>query len=610
MDSLSFIDDDVNDDDYNLFLLLSAQHRHQKRIILDLVCQPCVEDNQEHLLNDVISARSLYCRPCKDETNAMYESEQSIVSVLALVKPIVDAFDASFHPSVTDIAEPFNEVKSEEMFSSSSYMKKNPRFCIGHKERVLGSSFSECGAYLATASQDSTIKIWNVETNQFLSTITLNKDYEALRVVWANSIWYEKFRLTSEKSMEIENPMDTKDSNIFILAIGGADGVVRLFSTENPAEQNGWTCIVTIDHSLCRHFMTRLAADPSDRPQIYSLQFIDPPFHSDDLSKDLSAGSFLLTSSDDHIHVWKISIQNKKLKLSDDSSSSHQFDFDELFSVRFSLDSNNDNKTCSADVCRVTDAKMSSSTSVEQLTVVGQKMNIEEREVSEDETQQIFGGARNPMNLVYVFDAAYCPGNGLIGIALSDGTFRILDDYGNLLLSLNSPDNASHLTSFSWHSSGDKIAACTASGLLIVWTITINDDLEQFQPSVTVTLCVICSDGSDNRAPLYGAAFLNLMHTGNDLDRGIIADRYPMAATLIVAWSSDGKLYLWDANNYVLVSELRSDFDYPIYSVSIDVHEKKEEGNKLTFAVAGGGVASGFIGIPVYLFHVFLKDID
>jgi hypothetical protein len=61
----------------------------------------------------------------------------------------------------------------------------NKRECLGHKETIYGVNFSDCGTYLATASQDATVCVWDVATNSLLSTLTgHNKDYECLRTVW------------------------------------------------------------------------------------------------------------------------------------------------------------------------------------------------------------------------------------------------------------------------------------------------------------------------------------------------------------------------------------------------------------------------------------------
>ena len=61
----------------------------------------------------------------------------------------------------------------------------NERTCFGHKETIYCVSFSECGRYLASASQDATVCIWEASTNSLLSTLTgHNKEFECLRVAW------------------------------------------------------------------------------------------------------------------------------------------------------------------------------------------------------------------------------------------------------------------------------------------------------------------------------------------------------------------------------------------------------------------------------------------
>ena len=65
----------------------------------------------------------------------------------------------------------------------------NERSCIGHKETIFGAAISTCGMYVATASQDSTVRIWDAKTNNALSTLKGHStDHECLRVAWYVSI--------------------------------------------------------------------------------------------------------------------------------------------------------------------------------------------------------------------------------------------------------------------------------------------------------------------------------------------------------------------------------------------------------------------------------------
>jgi WD40 repeat protein len=67
------------------------------------------------------------------------------------------------------------------------------RCCLGHKGTIFGVSFSECGNFLASASQDSTVCVWNVKTNALLATLKEHsQEHECLRVAWyvyCDAVW-------------------------------------------------------------------------------------------------------------------------------------------------------------------------------------------------------------------------------------------------------------------------------------------------------------------------------------------------------------------------------------------------------------------------------------
>lgn len=63
--------------------------------------------------------------------------------------------------------------------------RPNEAQCLGHKETIYGLQFSPCGNYMATASQDATIGVWDVASHRLLRTLTgHSKEAECLRVGW------------------------------------------------------------------------------------------------------------------------------------------------------------------------------------------------------------------------------------------------------------------------------------------------------------------------------------------------------------------------------------------------------------------------------------------
>jgi hypothetical protein len=63
--------------------------------------------------------------------------------------------------------------------------RPNEALCLGHKETIYGLQFSPCGNYMATASQDATIRVWDVASHRLLQTLSgHSKEAECLRVGW------------------------------------------------------------------------------------------------------------------------------------------------------------------------------------------------------------------------------------------------------------------------------------------------------------------------------------------------------------------------------------------------------------------------------------------
>lgn len=91
------------------------------------------------------------------------------------------AFYASQRPEALDCAA---EIISNYIPNQKGQLT-NERSCIGHKETIFGAAISHCGMYAATASQDSTVRIWDAKTNKALSTLKGHStDHECLRVAW------------------------------------------------------------------------------------------------------------------------------------------------------------------------------------------------------------------------------------------------------------------------------------------------------------------------------------------------------------------------------------------------------------------------------------------
>jgi WD40 repeat protein len=222
------------------------------------------------------------------------------------------------------------------------------------------------------------------------------------------------------------------------IASGGADGIVKIWRSPDPSKKNSWECIATLDHSSFEG-RTRASDDEDGIPQIYALQFID---HWQGLASETN--DFLMTSSDDYVHLWEMD------KEKDDNE---KLCFTEVFSIRFTAV---DNFGSGVSVCAVTSA--------------GLKVP-QPQASSSTATDNAFGGERNPANTIYVFDASYCPENGLLGVALSDGSMRLVNGRGVCLSTLSLPGCRSHLTSFAWDSTGTRLASCVATGHLILWSI-------------------------------------------------------------------------------------------------------------------------------------------
>jgi WD40 repeat protein len=292
-----------------------------------------------------------------------------------------------------------------------------------------------------------------------------------------------------------------------------------------------------------------------------------------------------MTSSDDFIHLWEIEDQGPVTvdKEEGDNNGVRADDISllEVMSIRF---------TCMDDFgYGVTPTRVTSS----GLEV---PVHEEDQDAKRHKTNEAhpngFGGERNPNNIIYVFDASYCPANGLLGVALSDGSLRLVNGRGVCVCPITLPGNKSHLTSFGWDALGQRMASCVATGQLILWSVDCRGILDGH---VAPTCRAILEGGHVAGRPLYGAAYCG----GESQD-------------LVLSWGVDGRVCLWDSHSHGQIHQPLSTLvakssEYPIFAVDIrEVKDGEGEGESKRTAriAAGGGSEGGFIGVPMYLFDV------
>jgi WD40 repeat protein len=461
--------------------------------------------------------------------------------------------------------------------------KETSNLLSGHRARIMGLGFSECGQFLATAAEDSTIRVWDVATttsNQHLLIATLlqhDDKYECTRVAWASSTWagpnrsslalargggggakfaiatdtttrtgsvgylpicapigdsggarsattgnFRGFNKNKKGSAANKNKKGATASAAaatfkYVLATGGADGVVYLWGCVDPNDD--WTVVATLDHASYSHFQATRQLDDSERPQVYALQFID---HWKSLEAPSAAAvakgdnansarcSILMTSSDDHVHLWEVNSKTSAKKSGGCLK--------EVFSLRFGATQSYGN---GVSVGHVTGkGAIQSTTTTSNGAAAGTTAN-----------DRVFGGTdRNPQGLVYVFDACYCPANGLLGVALSDGTLRLIHGRGICLSILQQPGIDMHLTSLAWDSSGRHLATSVASGQVFTWAIDWQEKDASLSSAATTRLRTTCRavlEGCHERGrPLFG-----VQYCGTD-------------DSLLLSWGVDGRLCL------------------------------------------------------------------
>jgi WD40 repeat protein len=474
--------------------------------------------------------------------------------------------------------------------------KRAGRACLGHTERILGVDVSECGTFMATASQDSTVRIWNVATNALLHTLQDHlSQHECLRVAWASSAWD---RTASHRN--------------YVLATGGADGWVHLYACPDPLS-SAWTLWASVDHATLSHFAPS-RDDEQDRPQIYSLQFVDEwralpgggPVDGDGHGNAASSGSnisssnaknsFLLTSSDDHIHLWEIADGQKRATL-EQAAAGKKIHLREVMSIQFS-DIHKPGYGVSVGHVSIDTNGWRRTTPLISLAAAAA-----DDAPSPTTTSAGYGGPRNPQNLVYVFDASYCAANDLLGAALSDGSLRILNGRGVCLLRLQLPSRGAsssrghHLTSLAWDATGTRLATCVATGHVVTWVLDYLGNAKTTARSTTLRAScqAILQGGHDLGRPLFGTRYWGETN----------GDTATTGQELLLSWGVDGRVCAWDSRSqqevYEPLAVLVEKLDFPIFAM--EVRCRPNGGGVI--AVAGGSSGKvGILGIPVFLYNV------
>lgn len=334
--------------------------------------------------------------------------------------------------------------------------------------------------------------------------------------------------------------------------------------------------------------------------------------------KDIN--SFLLTSSDDHIHLWEVDDTSTSSSKENNNDNNNSLHLREVFSIRFSHWQ--DYYGYGVNLCQVTENGIFKSLSDKKSNEGNNNKNTNNGEGkvdpnssddnNNDKGDGNFGGDRNPHNLIFVFDSSYCHVNGLLSVALSDGTLRLINGRGVCLSILQLPGTQSHLTSFGWDRNGTRLASSVATGHCILWRVEYNKSnmLKQHatvREEIQKSCCAILSGGHITGKPLFGVQYISLHDSSHNNHN----------EELILTWGVDGRLCLWDSNSRnevdTPISILFNQPNYPIYAVSVikrytKNHIDDKNNNKtdcITIAIVGGDrPEKGESGIPVYLYDI------
>uniref|UniRef100_A0A7S4JFF3 Anaphase-promoting complex subunit 4 WD40 domain-containing protein n=1 Tax=Odontella aurita TaxID=265563 RepID=A0A7S4JFF3_9STRA len=479
-----------------------------------------------------------------------------------------------------------------------SFENPRERSCLGHRDTVFGLSFSPDGTLLATASQDATVRVWNVRENSLMATLTgHNKNHGCLRVAWAPSLYWGEGAKCAEPAQKYD-----KEVKQPLLASAGADGLVKVWRfscIEKEDTEPQWACISDIDlvsmekqlgatgeqkgpgtKSGCLDNSVEKSSNGKEEeqneqgeecpPHVYALQFVEGWQYSlcgdSGPSGSVESGkSMLLTSSDDFVHLWEPALKNttSESKPAPDCGGgvkTQRLEFKRCLAFRFG-----------------------------QLNEENGGVLIHSIAGKPGPHHDYLINATG----VFVFDASFCQANNLLGAALSDGSMRLINVRGVCVSILQLPGCSSNITSFAWDLAGSRLATSVATGHVVLWDV----DIGSGKNSVECACRAVLEGGHDRGRPVFGVKYCG-----------------GQPQKLLLSWGSDGKLCIWDSSAIGQVgtplSVLLSQQNASLFAVDIAFTEKEEVDSSgktslkdKTVALAGSSDVS-FLGVPVQLFDL------
>jgi WD40 repeat protein len=205
-------------------------------------------------------------------------------------------------------------------------------------------------------------------------------------------------------------------------------------------------------------------------------------------------------------------------------------------------------------------------------TTVGKRLSTRSfSPVSSPSVIPLGGLSRNPEGKAFIFDASISSSQGIMGIALTDGTTRIVPvDGGVEDVDSGSGSKGDEIACLSGgHPIGDRLTGCSFSpdGMLLATStstgyITVWDTRKWSEPVLANTR----------------------VHERSTFGCGWITPSPSSSSSVIVSWSGEGHVKIIDFSRS-LGGAIFSDPSYPVFSCHVTADK---EGKSTRFAIAGG----------------------